>query len=469
MKKLCFVCLVAFLGAMGFVGCAERMPFWQKLELQVQCDRGYDEFTIKACNELGGIFEREKEYDSAITYYGYACNNKDQKACDKIKDLAPKEPLAAELAFYQACYGKLDNREYFLPACLELQKMYMKKSEDISWHIDEIYKMCKYDKFAPACDELENAVDKYVSQKAQNVRLDDINLQKIISNVDKYCTQINAKSVCKARENMLARLDKECIADNANGESCTLLANFYVDIDSSKNAYNNDLYAEHFKKVAQKGCNLGNADTCYLLARYFYAQKGKDDFNMAGEFGKKVCAELKDSSKCLELAQLLEADIQEGIKDSEDNEDKKVEAMLFYLKTGCDEIDDYIVCQELAGIYDGGLYNKPKLNKKLINQKQALHYYDKACALGIGCNFLGENYLFGEVVGGKRIKKDMAKAKHYFTKHCDNKGDNYWCGDDEYDNNVCDASPSCCIKRMNVKEMIKIDNKFFKNIKVICR
>ncbi|MGX2973106.1 tetratricopeptide repeat protein [Helicobacter sp. T3_23-1059] len=456
MKKLCLVFLVAFLCIVGFVGCAaERMPFWQKLELQVQCDRGYAE----VCYQLGGIFEREKEYDFAITYYGYACNNKDKKACDKIKDLAPKEPLGARLALFEACNGKLDDKEYFLPACLELQKMYVKEGKNISGNIDEIYKMCKWDKFAPACDELDNAVNKYVAEKIQNIEIYDRDFRAIISNLSKYCTQINAKSACKARENILAVLDKRCITDNTDGESCVLLADFYADIDTD------ETYIERFKKVAQKGCDLGNADACYLLAQYFYAQKGKEDFNTAREFGKKACETLEDSSKCLELAQLLQKDI----VDNKDNEDRQVEAMLFYLKTGCDKINDYIVCQELAMIYNEGLYDKHKLNKKLINQKQALHYYDKACALGIGCDYLGENYLFGEVVGGKRIKKDMAKAKHYFTKDCDNKGDNYWCGDDEYGNNVCDASPSCCIKRMNIKEMIKIDDKFFKQIKVICR
>lgn len=157
----------------------------------------------------------------------------------------------------------------------------------------------------------------------------------------------------------------------------------------------------------------------------------------------KECAELKDAGKCVQLAE-FETDIKE-------NDDERVKVMFFYLKTGCDELGDVKVCQTLAEHYD----------KKFINQKQALHYYDKACALGVGCMRLAQIYLWGEYVSDKEVRRDLAKAKHYFTKDCDSGVDDYECGVDG-DDNVCSASnPSCFIKRLSPKELENLDESIF--------
>lgn len=102
-------------------------------------------------------------------------------------------------------------------------------------------------------------------------------------------------------------------------------------------------------------------------------------------------------------------------------------------------------------------YNMPEL----INQKQALHYYDKACALGEDCMRLAQIYLWGDYVGKKEVRRDLAKAKHYFTKDCDKGVDDYKCGIDG-DDNVCSASnPSCFIKRLSPKELKNLDESIF--------
>lgn len=404
-----------------------------------------------ACSALGALFEVQKEYSTALTYYALACEFQEPKACAKISELAPKEPeFNAANAFFKACRENFRKKEYY-PACLELQKIYVKNDRDIPSAIKEMAGMC-WDIFLPACTERNKAVDKYVADRIKNVRLEVDKRWYIISNFDKYCANFKAKSACEAKESFLAQFDKECQTDEANGESCVLLARFYMS-NKTKNLYNDKFYLEPFKKTAQKGCDLGNSNACYLLAKYYYKyldllnkRENKTDelaLSEARKFGKKVCAELKDAGKCVRLAE-FETDIKE-------NDDERVKAMFFYLKTGCDELGNAKVCQTLAEHYD----------KKFINQKQALHYYDKACALGVGCMRLAQIYLWGEYVSDKEVKRDLAKARHYFTKDCDSGVDDYKCGIDG-DDNVCSASnPSCFIKRLSPKELENLDESIF--------
>lgn len=358
---------------------------------------------------------------------------------------------------FKACRENFRKKEYY-PACLELQKIYVKNDRDIPSAIKEMAGMC-WDIFLPACTERNKAVDKYVADRIKNVRLEVDKREYIISNFDKYCAKFKAKSACEAKESFLAQFDKECQTDEANGESCVLLASFYMS-NKTKNLYNDKIYLEPFKKTAQKGCDLGNSNACYLLAKYYYyldlinIRENKTDelaISEARKFGKRVCAELKDAGKCVRLAE-FETDIKE-------NDDERVKNMLFYLKTGCDELGDVKVCQTLAEYYDEGLDNH--LDEKFINQKQALHYYDKACALGVGCMRLAQIYLWGEYVSDKEVRRNLAKAKHYFTKDCDSGVDDYECGIDG-DDNVCSASsPSCFIKRLSPKELENLDESIF--------
>lgn len=412
-----------------------------------------------ACSALGALFEAQKEYSTALTYYALACEFQEPKACAKISELAPKEPeFNAANAFFTACRENFRKKEYY-PACLELQKIYVKNDRDILSAIKEMAGMCR-DKFLPACAERNKAVDKYVADRIKNARLEVDKRWYIISNFDKYCAKFKAKSTCEAKESFLAQFDKECQTDEANGESCVLLARFYMS-NETKNLYNDKFYLEPFKKTAQKGCDLGNSNACYLLAKYYYKyldllnkRENKTDelaISEARKFGKRVCAELKDAGKCVQLAE-FETDIKE-------NDDERVKAMFFYLKTGCDELGDVKVCQTLAEYYDEGLDNH--LDEKFINQKQALHYYDKACALGVGCMRLAQIYLWGEYVSDKEVRRNLAKAKHYFTKDYDSGVDDYKCGIDG-DDNVCSASnPSCFIKRLSPKELENLDESIF--------
>ena len=417
-----------------------------------------------ACSALGALFEAQKEYSTALTYYALACEFQEPKACAKISELAPKEPeFRAANAFFKACRENFRKKEYY-PACLELQKIYVKNDRDIPSAIKEMAGMC-WDIFLPACAERNKAVDKYVADRIKNARLEVDKREYIISNFDKYCANFKAKSACEAKESFLAQFDKECQTDEANGESCVLLASFYMS-NKTKNLYNDKFYLEPFKKTAQKGCDLGNSNACYLLAKYYYkyldlinVRENKTDelaISEARKFGKRVCAELKDAGKCVQLAE-FETDIKE-------NDDERVKNMFFYLKTGCDELGDVKVCQTLAEHYDKGVVNKHKpyhLDEKFINQKQALHYYDKACALGEGCMRLAQIYLWGEYVSDKEVRRNLAKAKHYFARDCDSGVDDYECGIDG-DDNVCSASnPSCLIKRLSPKELENLDESIF--------
>lgn len=198
---------------------------------------------------------------------------------------------------------------------------------------------------------------------------------------------------------------------------------------------------------------MGNSNACYLLAKYYYGyldlineRENKTDelaLSEARKFGKRACAELKDAGKCVRLAE-FETDIKE-------NDDERVKAMFFYLKTGCDELGDVKVCQTLAEHYDEGLDNH--LDEKFINQKQALHYYDKACEMdGSTCKKLAIDYLWGRYVGDDEVKRDLAKARHYFVKDCEkNYGDECQADDEE-------CPVSCRAKKMTFKELQKLDD-----------
>lgn len=399
------------------------------------------------------------------------------RASFKNQRLAPKEPkFNAANAFFTACRENFRKKEY-PPACLELQKIYVKNDRDIPGAIKEMRNMC-WDKFLPACIERDKTIDKYVADRIKNARLEVADRWYIISNFDEYCAKFKAKSACEAKESFLAQFDKECQTDEANGESCVLLARFYMS-NETKNLYNDKIYLEPFKKTAQRGCDLGNSNACYLLAKYYYSylnlineRENKTDelaISEARKFGKKLHLLLKKAKiqgklniKDAEYLATL-ARIEATLDDKDDKAERK-QYMLDYFKAGCDDLQSGVVCHKFAKvIYDEGEeeryghYDMPEL----INQKQALHYYDKACALGVGCMRLAQIYLWGEYVSDKEVRRNRAKARHYFTKDCDSGVDDYECGVDG-DDNVCSASnPSCFIKRLSPKELENLDESIF--------
>ena len=132
-----------------------------------------------ACSALGALFEAQKEYSTALTYYALACEFQEPKACAKISELAPKEPeFNAANALFKACRENFRKKEYY-PACLELQKIYVKNDRDIPSAIKEMAGMCR-DIFLPACAERNKAVDKYVADRIKNVRLEVADREYII-------------------------------------------------------------------------------------------------------------------------------------------------------------------------------------------------------------------------------------------------------------------------------------------------
>ena len=413
-----------------------------------------------ACTALGALFEAQKDISSALTYYALACEYQDPQSCAKVGELAAKEPeFKAANAFFKACRENLHEKEYY-PACLELQKIRVKSDNDVPGAIKEMAGMC-WDKFLPACIERDKAVDKYVADRVENIRVEVADRWYIISNFDEYCAKFKAKSACKAREDFITQFDKECQTDTANGESCVLLARFYMS-NKTNNLYTDKTDLESFKKTAQKGCDLGNSNACWLLAKYYYdylevinIRDNKTDelaISEARKFGKRACAQLKDGDKCVQLAE-LEVDIKE-------NDDERVKNIFSYLKTGCDDLEDAKVCETLAEHYDRGLdrWKPDYLDEKFINQKQALHYYDKACELGgKACKKLAIDYLWGRYVGDDEVKRDLAKAKHYFAKDCEKHYDDFNDSYDECKVSDMECSVSCRAKRMNFKELQKLD------------
>ena len=168
-----------------------------------------------------------------------------------------------------------------------------------------------------------------------------------------------------------------------------------------------------YKNAMQKSCDLGNAMGCYEIAKFFYGgtfngRLNEIDYKFARQYGKRACAELKNADICVKLAEF-----EEDIVDKE-----QVAELLSYLKVGCDDLGDVNVCYTLAKRYDEGLDSM--LDKELISQKQALHYYDKVCELdGSTCAWLAEQYAVGGDVGLESVKPNLAKIRHYFIKTCE--------------------------------------------------
>ena len=133
--------------------------------------------------------------------------------------------------------------------------------------------------------------------------------------------------------------------------------------------YEDKRYIKPFKDAAQRACDLGNPQSCYALAEYFYSHD--NDLKLAREYGKMACKTLTGIHQCVQLAKLEE--------DIEDKEQAKT--LLYYLKTGCD-LGGANACKTLAERYDKGLDRWSEHRQELINHKQALHYYNKACELG---------------------------------------------------------------------------------------
>ena len=172
-----------------------------------------------------------------------------------------------------------------------------------------------------------------------------------------------------------------------------------------------------YKNAMQKSCDFGNAMGCYEVAEFFYGAKfngrlNEIDYKLARQYGKRACAELKNADICVKLATL-----EEDILDKE-----QVAELLSYLKVGCDDLGDADACYTLAKRYDEGLGRSSRLmlDKELISQKQALHYYDKVCELdGSTCAWLAEKYVVGGDVGLESVKPNLAKIRHYFIKTCE--------------------------------------------------
>lgn len=332
-----------------------------------------------------------------------------------------------------------------------------------------------------ACDERDKLAQQYI--RAVLALPKDEKGSYYIQKLDLLSHQtgsLNPKILqmaSSARDEIIAEFEKDCNANDT--QSCAMLTSFYyglllswdIDYIEALRSYDggvHKIYAPKFQAVAQKACELGDARSCMNGAAFYYFYKPKQDYAVARDFGKKLHLMLKNAKiqgklniKDAEYLATL-ARIEANLDNKNDKAERK-QYMLDYFKAGCDDLQSGVVCDKFAKAYDDNResyyvsYNMPEL----INQKQALHYYDKACALGVGCMRLAQIYLFGEVVSDKRVKQNNAKAKHYFTKDCDSGVDDYKCGIDG-DDNVCSASnPSCFIKRLSLKELENLDESIF--------
>ena len=439
------------------------------------------------CLKLAQLEEKSGNFDRALEHYIRACvkvSSLMPDACAKFVEFAKKDPdFNLKGSLKEKC-NSYDNK----PACFELKKIELSELNEPKpyqlWDfMDDFWAMCNnFSYIVPqACDERDKLAQQYIravlalpKDEKGSYYVEKLNL------LSRQTSSLNLKILqmaSSARDELISEYEKDCNANNT--QSCATLTSFYyglllswdidyIEILRSYDGEVHKIYAPKFQAIAQKACELGDARSCMNGAAFYYFYKPKQDYAVARDFGKKLHLllkkakfqgklNIKDANYLATLARI------EATLDDKDDKAERKQYMLDYFKAGCDDLQSGVVCDKFAKAYDDNResyyvsYNMPEL----INQKQALHYYDKACALGVGCMRLAQIYLWGEYVSDKEVRRDLAKARHYFTKDCDSGVDDYECGIDG-DDNVCSASnPSCFIKRLSPKELENLDESIF--------
>ncbi|MGX2985217.1 hypothetical protein ACWIWK_07095 [Helicobacter sp. 23-1048] len=370
-------------------------------------------------------------------------------------------------------------------ACFELKKIELSELNEPSpsnlWDFMRDFRgMCNnFSYIVPqSCDEHDKTAQRYI--RAVLALPKEEKGSYYVEKLDLLSYQTGSLSpkilqmASSARDEIIGEYENDCQINDT--KSCAMLTSFYYgllvnwSIDYLKSSppfdrYDREvdrIYAPKFQALAQKSCDLGNAQSCMQGAAFYYFYKPMQDYAVARGFGKKLHLMLKNAKiqgkfniKDAEYLATL-AHIEANLDDKNDKAERK-QAMLEYFKAGCDDLQSGVVCDKFAKAYDEN-YSMPEI----VNQKQALHYYDKACALGVGCESLAHIYLFCcRIVGGDEVKPDSAKAKRYFTKACDNGGDDYKCSVNDDGDKVCYGSVSCRIKKMSPKEFENLDESIF--------
>ncbi|MGX3097624.1 hypothetical protein [Helicobacter sp. 23-1046] len=425
------------------------------------------------CLELAQLEEKSGNLDRALEHYIRACvkvNSLMPNACAKIVEFAQKDTdfnlkgsLEEECRYY-------DNKA----VCFELKKIELSELKEPSpsdlWDfMDDFWFMCnRFSYIVPqSCDERDKTAQQYI--RAVLALPKEEKSSYYVEKLDLLSYQTGSLSpkilqmASSARDEIIGEYENDCQINDA--KSCAMLTSFYYGLLVSwSNDYIEDvrkydrevdkIYAPKFQALAQKSCDLGNAQSCMQGAAFYYFYKPMQDYAVARQFGKMLHLVLKNAKiqgklniKDAEYLATL-ARIEAELDDRGDKAERK-QYMLEYFKAGCDDLQSGVVCDKFAKAYDEN-YSMPEI----VNQKQALHYYDKACALGVDCMRLAQMYLWGGYVGGKDVGRDLAKAKHYFTKDCENSC-RYESGIDK-----C-ASVSCKIKKYSPKEFENLDESIF--------
>ncbi|TQR60324.1 sel1 repeat family protein [Campylobacter troglodytis] len=426
------------------------------------------------CFKLAQLEEKDENFKQAIFHYVRACEiNTPDNACEHLTLSATKLADRGIGMVFKECKEyengtfceKHDIDDFFerlcqqgnKNACIELKKAKLSKTKEYysGEFIDDMDKMCK-ENLAKACNERDKEIEKSINDDLQEWRKHKQSDFYYIGHLDKFCrweglnSQLSHRA-CAGRDEIINAHEKLC--DENNATSCEVLTLAYYDFfhkdKFDKDSYESEddkIYPPKFKKAAQKACDLGEITGCEYLAYFYYDYKPELNYTLARQYGKKVALMLQNAKKRSDYLNSNPLVLFAYAEARADDELRK-QFILDYFKLACDELQIAKHCLSFGHFYDGetnfGM-------SELISQKQALHYYDKACALGEDCMHLGQIYLFGKAVGGKKVKKDIAKARHYFAKDCENIGG--FCSDACSDTD----DTSCHLKQMSLKELGKI-------------
>ena len=484
-REKCKKNIVFLLFVIAFCACADKEELYNQCYYSVYNDDNRSaeqkQKDDSQCFKLAQL-EKKDDLEKAILHYARACKvNTPDSACEhlakSVAELAKRgrgmvfkecqdnesgsscERYDVEEFFGKLCYGSWEDNTN---ACFEYQKAKLIREKQFNeyfsaWKfIREFDEICKRN-LPKACIERDKLIEKYVAIYVQKSKEENFDY---ISSLDTFCRWEGvdsriAKRACAGRDELIAMHEKEC--DDNNATSCSVLvSNFYEFLTKDRKRYY-DFGKDTYENAAKKACDLGRQKSCEYLAHFYYSYKPKSNYTLARQYGKKVALMLTDTYKRKgflhgdEIAPLETLAHLESKTDDEANTKKKF--VLDYFKVGCEDLQNAEVCLSFGYFYDERKEGEEIDNfgmSEIINQKQALHYYDKACDLGEGCVDLGRIYLFGKIVGGEKVKKDLTKAKHYFAKDCESFCRNGY--------ESCKKNHWIChIKRMSLKELKKLD------------
>lgn len=390
---------------------------------QKECDSGNAEickdiaYTYASYIDSKDINKLKSLYHKATSIYEKKCDGGDAESCssaailyeytDSIKDLNKVKIMYAKEAnlLEKSCdAGDMDS-------CDRLSFIYRHGIQDLNKEVKLAEKLCNKN----VINECSSAARLYMKEKIKNI-------DKAIKYYEKSCNM-------------------DIITD------CLELAKLYKDKENTK--YLSGMLYEKVVKVYENKCSDDNIESCAKAGNLYDSideikdtQKAKELYQKVIQHNENKC-EKGDRDSCLSIAALYYFGFSNNIKVTMD-----FDKSLKYFEKGCPAIDEIcsagIVASRLREIADKYYYGEDNAEKDL---HKAFVLYKRACEIdiescfgmalmyqtGYPTNASGQECAKDDVCVG--IKKDYSKAMPIFQNLCSALKSNWY---DIYMVSACD-------------------------------